>query len=45
VDPASVDQQSIAVLILGPVSIAALVGAFVWWLTHREPPNGKPPQG
>lgn len=44
-DPAAVDPQSGLLLVLGPLSIAALVGALVWYWTHRGPPNGRPPQG
>lgn len=33
-----VDSQSLLVVVLGPVTIAALVGAFLYWLQRRKPP-------
>jgi len=40
------DTVSIAVLVLGPASIAALIGVVIYWLRHRgTKPDRDPPGG
>ena len=34
-------SEDIFVLVLGPATIAVLIGVFVWWLKSR---SSKPPQ-
>jgi Flp pilus assembly protein TadB len=37
--PAPIDENSIFVLVLGPVSIALLVGAVIYWMRSRRTPR------
>jgi hypothetical protein len=36
-EPVPLDLQSTIVIFLGPISVAALLAALAWWVTHRPP--------
>jgi hypothetical protein len=38
------DPSSFVAIVLGPVSLGALLAALVWWLKTRPPGNGPPPK-